>query len=220
MTTSSTVSEQGLCRSSRRGFTLVELMIVVSIVGVLATLAIVGYRKYIESSKVGEAIYIVQSIRAAEESFRAETMTYLNVSTSGTFYPRATGFDNSKYSWVQAGHVDYQRWMTLGVTSDGPVQFGYMVSAGAAGQAVNVAVQTAQVPNWPNPTTEPWYVIQARGSLHGTGSDDTIMLGSSFTGELYWENELYHHNKTTNFRRLPCVLFLVPKAVDLRLLNS
>ncbi|MGH7295869.1 MAG: type IV pilin protein [Polyangiaceae bacterium] len=44
-----------LIRRAARGFTLIELMIVVAIVGILAVLAVYGVRKYIANSKTAEA---------------------------------------------------------------------------------------------------------------------------------------------------------------------
>ena len=66
----------------QRGFTLVELMAVVVMVAVLATLAVYGVRKYVFAAKASEAFTMINAIKAAEEAYRDETFVYLNVSGS------------------------------------------------------------------------------------------------------------------------------------------
>jgi type IV pilus assembly protein PilA len=62
-------------RFDNRGFTLVELMIVVAIVGVLATLGLVGYKRLIASSKTAEAKTNVGAIvKAAVTVYEGESL--------------------------------------------------------------------------------------------------------------------------------------------------
>jgi type IV pilus assembly protein PilA len=160
-------------------------MVVVAIVGVLATLATVGYRRYIASSKVSEAIYMVGSIRAAEESYRAETLQYLTTNWPD-LYPMAKP-TKVKYAW-DTGTAAATPWKQLGVQPDGPVYFGYKVQAGAPG-GTPLPPDTATKPKWPEQTTEPWYVVEAVGDLDGDGVTFSYVVGSSFTGDLYIENQ-------------------------------
>ena len=172
--------------NSQRAFTLVELLTVVAIVGVLATLGLVAYRKFITSSKASEAIYMVGAIRAAEESYRAETLRYLDVSAGFTkLYPNTTP-GAFKSAWDNPSHSDYAAWRQLGARSDGPVYYGYKVTAGLAG-ATPPALGITSSPTWPA-TTEPWYVIESRGDVDGNGVF-SVVTGSSFTGEIYTERE-------------------------------
>ena len=65
---------------ARNGFTLVELMIVVIIVGVLAAVAIPMYQLAAEKAKASEAVAALGSIRTALRSYYAEHSTYVNAS--------------------------------------------------------------------------------------------------------------------------------------------
>src|SRR6187399_484850 len=68
-----------------RGFTLVELMIVVVIIGILAALAIYGVQKYVSNAKSAEARMAVGRMsKDAAAYFEAEKMAGNTLTLGGT----------------------------------------------------------------------------------------------------------------------------------------
>ncbi|MBI4816968.1 MAG: prepilin-type N-terminal cleavage/methylation domain-containing protein [Deltaproteobacteria bacterium] len=66
-------------RRSASGFTLIELMIVVAIIGVLAALAIPNFIRYQLRSKTAEARTAFSGIRISQEAFRSEHDNYADI---------------------------------------------------------------------------------------------------------------------------------------------
>jgi prepilin-type N-terminal cleavage/methylation domain-containing protein len=61
-----------------RGFTLVELMVVVSIMAILASVAIPGYINYVNRAKQGEAAAMLMTARLEMEEYYTDVGRYAN----------------------------------------------------------------------------------------------------------------------------------------------
>jgi type IV pilus assembly protein PilA len=176
-----------------RGFTLIEMMIVVVIVGVLATLAVVGYRKIVESAHVSEATGMVHNIRVAQEAYHSETQSYADISTSMTSWYPATPVHGIQTGWGAScggkcnSNMD---WSMLPVRVDGPVLFGYATRAGtpATNPQTPITYLNANA-TVPQGLTTDWYLIAAGGDLDSSPTTGTLVVASSWTNQLSVLNE-------------------------------
>jgi type IV pilus assembly protein PilE len=69
-------------RWNSRGFTLIELMIVVLVVAVLASIAVPSYRQYVLRSHRTEAKAALLNVAAAQEKFYLQNNTYTTALTA------------------------------------------------------------------------------------------------------------------------------------------
>lgn len=63
-------------KSLARGFTLIEIMIVVAIIGIIAAIAIPAYMDYVRTAERAEAHEALQRVELAQEKWRVNNATY------------------------------------------------------------------------------------------------------------------------------------------------
>ena len=113
------------------GFTLIELMIVISIVGILAAIGIEKYTAFLNEAKRSEAMAAIDTLWGAEEALFAETGHY-----TASFNDLSFRLDNGQivagapnqyqgklYRYVLTIAGDGQQWMVRATGDiDGDIQ--------------------------------------------------------------------------------------------------
>jgi type IV pilus assembly protein PilA len=106
----------------QKGFTLIELMIVIAIIGILAAIAIPAYQDYTVRSKVSEGLNLAGAAKlAVAETYDSE----------GQFMTGGGGADaNASYGLPAAGSINGNYVSQVAVTGNGLITITYNQNLG------------------------------------------------------------------------------------------
>jgi len=114
---------------NRKGFTLIELMIVVAIIGILAAIAIPNFLAMQLRAKRAELPSNLDGIRTAQKAYHAEWDSFSSASATPSSVP-----GRNQVNFTAGGFTSFQN---LGWVADGKVrgQYATTLSAAAASAA-------------------------------------------------------------------------------------
>ena len=176
------------------GFTLIELMIVVALVAILASVAVVAYSRHMKSARIVGARTFIASIQAQQAAYMQQFGQYCDVSGNNVFYPALVRNSNQMEPYAKQWVNIPQGWGDLGVMpSGGNSYFAFNVRASdpgdshaRVGQATNALLKIPAQPAVGDGAPHPWYYIIAHGDL---SEPTTTTYTDGSCGSPYLPNE-------------------------------
>jgi len=177
-----------------------ELMIVVVIIGVLATIAVFMFTRHVAKAKASEVPAMFAELKLREQQFHLEFEEYLQTAADdNTFFPTsAPGSTAQSYdlatSPVPPAPQDTKydgkpSWQTLRINPDKTLLYcRYLVRAGAGGDPANVGLVAAAAPfNLNGALALPainWFYVLATCDFDGDGNPSTYFTLSDTEGTI------------------------------------
>lgn len=112
-----TYSLERMTMKKQQGFTLIELMIVVAIIGILAAIALPAYQDYTIRSKLAEIPSVAGQDKLALETYYNDKATFAGIGTAASFASGNYGFtDSLQGSYVKNGTVTFASAASTGIS--------------------------------------------------------------------------------------------------------
>jgi prepilin-type N-terminal cleavage/methylation domain-containing protein len=178
-----------LRRRCTLGTTLVELMIVVVILGILAALASVGYKRYVGRARLSEAHAMLAELSAKEQLYFMDTGAYVpaRAAASNPLVQPSPDEDAAAFLPIALTAADFESartahaistmptaWSRIGLKPQWPALYcSYLVNAGGAGQDPPAGIGAHL---WAATPAVPWFYAVAACNLNTTG-DESIPTG-------------------------------------------
>ena len=116
-------------RSMQKGFTLIELMIVVAIIGILAAVALPAYQDYTVRAKVSEVVLAVSGGKTAVSEAR-QTLGHMPAAGSSGVSPQTSKYVTSvTYNYIDADHAAIT---ALGSAAEAKISGKYLTFLGTS----------------------------------------------------------------------------------------
>jgi len=102
-------------KSRRGGFSLIELLVAVSIVGILAGLAIPNVKTMIQRARAADVAGTMNVVKVAALNYNANAHSWPTESASGVVPPELKQYLPANFSFNHDGYqVDYENWSLPG----------------------------------------------------------------------------------------------------------